>query len=203
MFFIAVYLQAAAGWCREWVHPNCLLNRDYLTVWTVQPYSRWRPNDNSQTNCTTSSVYETNMRHFLLIYTSSNQSAPSGYYSITTANGSAVQVYCDMEETHCGGEGGWTRVNYINKTQAGAICPLGLEQISCKPRNCKYSWESDYFHLQNKLVSIYYTPEHRCFCPSVLLISHKRCHMIISLLIFLFTLPNSAVVILKKPLQLS
>ena len=39
-----------------------------------------------------------------------NPSAPSGYYYITSPNGSAVQVYCDMEGTHCGGEGGWTRV---------------------------------------------------------------------------------------------
>ena len=31
-----------------------------------------------------------------------NPSAPSGYYNITTTNGSAVQVYCDMEGTHCG-----------------------------------------------------------------------------------------------------
>ena len=60
----------------------------------------------------------------------SNQSAPSGYYNITTANGSVAQVYCDMEGTHCGGEGGWTRVTYINMTQAGATCPQGLEQMS-------------------------------------------------------------------------
>ena len=33
-------------------------------------------------------------------------SAPSGYYSIRAANGSTVQVYCDMEGTNCGGEGG-------------------------------------------------------------------------------------------------
>ena len=37
-----------------------------------------------------------------------NPSASSGYYNITTTN--AVQVYCDIEGTHCGGEGGWTRV---------------------------------------------------------------------------------------------
>ena len=28
-----------------------------------------------------------------------------------------------MEGTHCGGEGGWTRVIYINVTQAGTTCP--------------------------------------------------------------------------------
>ena len=57
-----------------------------------------------------------------------NPSAPSGYYNITTTNGSAVQVYCDMEGTHCGGEGGWTRVTYVDMTQPGATCPQGLEQ---------------------------------------------------------------------------
>ena len=61
---------------------------------------------------------------------SSNPSAPSGYYSITTANGSVAQVYCDMEGSNCGGEGGWTRVTYINMTQAGTTCPQGLEQMS-------------------------------------------------------------------------
>ena len=57
-------------------------------------------------------------------------SSSSGYYNITIANGSVVQVYCDMEGTNCGGEGGWTRVAYINMTQAGATCPMGLNQRS-------------------------------------------------------------------------
>ena len=61
---------------------------------------------------------------------SSNPSAPSGYYNIIATNVSGVQVYCDMEGTHCGGEGGWTRVTYINMTQAGTTCPQGLEQMS-------------------------------------------------------------------------
>ena len=32
-----------------------------------------------------------------------NSSASSGYYQIQAANGSTVQVYCDMEGTNCGG----------------------------------------------------------------------------------------------------
>ena len=56
-----------------------------------------------------------------------NPSAPSGYYNITTTNGSSVQIYCG---TNCGGEGGWTRVAYVNMTQPGATCPQGLEQQS-------------------------------------------------------------------------
>ena len=35
-------------------------------------------------------------------------SASSGYYHVTTINDSTVLVYCDMEGTNCGGEGGWT-----------------------------------------------------------------------------------------------
>ena len=55
-------------------------------------------------------------------------SAPSGYYQITVPNGSLVQVYCDMQGTNCGGEGGWMRVAYVNMSQSGAICPQGLTQ---------------------------------------------------------------------------
>ena len=55
-------------------------------------------------------------------------SAPSGYYQITAPNGSLVQVYCDMEGTNCGGEGGWMRVAYVNMSQTGATCPQGLTQ---------------------------------------------------------------------------
>ena len=55
-----------------------------------------------------------------------NTSSSSGYYNITIANSSVVQVYCDMEGTNCGGEGGWTRVTYTDMTQAGATCPVGL-----------------------------------------------------------------------------
>ena len=54
-------------------------------------------------------------------------SAVSGYYQITARNGSLVNVYCDMEGTNCG-EGGWTRVAYVNMSQSGATCPQGLTQ---------------------------------------------------------------------------
>ena len=57
-------------------------------------------------------------------------SAPSGYYQIRVPNGSLVQVYCDMEGTNCGGEGGWMRVAYVNMSQSGAICPQGLTQTT-------------------------------------------------------------------------
>ena len=57
-------------------------------------------------------------------------SAPSGYYQIRVPNGSLVQVYCDMEGTNCGGEGGWTRVAHVNMSQSGATCPQGLTQTT-------------------------------------------------------------------------
>ena len=58
----------------------------------------------------------------------SNPSAPSGFYQINSINCSLVQVYCDMEGTNCGGEGGWTRVAFVNMTKPGATCPQGLDQ---------------------------------------------------------------------------
>ena len=57
-------------------------------------------------------------------------SAPSGYYQIRVPNGSLVQVYCDMEGTNCGGEGGWMRVTFVNMSQSGATCPQGLTQTT-------------------------------------------------------------------------
>ena len=53
-----------------------------------------------------------------------NSSASSGYYQIQAANGSAVRVYCDMEGTHCGGDGGWMRVAHLNMTDPSAQCPV-------------------------------------------------------------------------------
>ena len=55
-------------------------------------------------------------------------SASSGYYQITAPNGSQVQVYCDMNGTNCGGEGGWMRVAFVNMSESGTTCPEGLAQ---------------------------------------------------------------------------
>ena len=52
-----------------------------------------------------------------------NSSASSGYYQIQAANGSNVQVYCDMEGTNCGGEGGWMRVTHLNMADTSNHCP--------------------------------------------------------------------------------
>ena len=55
-------------------------------------------------------------------------SATSGYYNIILTNGSIVIVYCDLEGINCDGEGGWTRVAYLNMTEPGTTCPSGLTQ---------------------------------------------------------------------------
>ena len=55
-------------------------------------------------------------------------SAPSGYHEMRVPNGSLVQVYCDMEGTNCGGQGGWMRVTHVNMSQSGASCPQELTQ---------------------------------------------------------------------------
>ena len=49
---------------------------------------------------------------------------PSGYYWIRSSNGSAVQVYCDMDRVcGCNGSGGWTRVAFLNMTDPDQQCP--------------------------------------------------------------------------------
>ena len=51
-------------------------------------------------------------------------SCRSGYYWIRTSNGSAVQVYCDMDRVcGCNGTGGWTRIAYLNMTNPNQQCP--------------------------------------------------------------------------------
>ena len=50
--------------------------------------------------------------------------AASGYYNITLANGSIASVYCNMEG--CDGEGGWTRVAYLNMSDPLQQCPTEL-----------------------------------------------------------------------------
>ena len=58
----------------------------------------------------------------------SKPTALSGYYNITLSNSSQVEVYCDMEGSHCDGEGGWTRVAFVNVSKPGSSCPHGLVQ---------------------------------------------------------------------------
>ena len=56
--------------------------------------------------------------------------APSGYYIITLSNGSRIEEYCDMKGSHCDGEGSWTGVAFVNKSEPGSSCPPGLVQYN-------------------------------------------------------------------------
>ena len=71
------------------------------------------------------------------IYQCSLATAPSGYYWISTSNGTAIRMYCAMNLAHCGNTtGGWTRVAYINMTDPTETCPGGLRYISTPKRMC-------------------------------------------------------------------
>ena len=64
-------------------------------------------------------------------------SCPSGYYWVRSSNGSAVQVYCDMERVcGCNNTGGWTRVAYLNMTDPNQQCPGAwmLQNYTTEPR---------------------------------------------------------------------
>ena len=50
--------------------------------------------------------------------------AASGCYNIYLADGNITSVYCNMEG--CDGEGGWTRVAYLNMSDPSQQCPTEL-----------------------------------------------------------------------------
>ena len=52
-------------------------------------------------------------------------SSPSGVYLLATANNGTKYVYCNMEEL-CGSEGGWTRLAYLDMSDATQNCPFGF-----------------------------------------------------------------------------
>ena len=53
-------------------------------------------------------------------------SSPSGYYVLASANGSVdYTAYCNMR-TLCGSGGGWTRLAYLDMSDATQNCPSGL-----------------------------------------------------------------------------
>ena len=54
------------------------------------------------------------------------QNSPSGEYVVAEANGGAAYTtYCHMGEL-CGSGGGWTRLAYLNMTDATQSCPSGF-----------------------------------------------------------------------------
>ena len=58
---------------------------------------------------------------------SNDGSSETGWYPIRIANGTVVQVYCDMEGEKCDGTGGWTRIAFFDMKNPDAdICPYPL-----------------------------------------------------------------------------
>ena len=63
-------------------------------------------------------------------------SCSSGYYWIRSSNGTAVQVYCDMNRVcGCSSTGGWTRVANLNTSDTSQQCPGAwrLQTYSSEP----------------------------------------------------------------------
>ena len=68
-----------------------------------------------------------------------NPQLPSEYYWITSSNGTAVQVYCDMtRECSCSSAsvGGWSRVAYLNMTDPTHQCPPAWREIVEPVKTC-------------------------------------------------------------------
>ena len=63
-------------------------------------------------------------------------SCSSGYYWIRSSNGSAVQLYCDMDRVcGCTGTGGgWTRVAFLNTTDPQPAVPRGMDVTDSQHR---------------------------------------------------------------------
>ena len=62
---------------------------------------------------------------------------PSGYYWIRSRNGTAVQVYCNMNRVcGCNSTGGWTRIANLNMRDPSQQCPgeWTLQIRSSEPR---------------------------------------------------------------------
>ena len=120
-----VLLPCSWCWVVKWVHSNCLLSDSvFYTVWSVEP-STWRGADGDTGAYSTTYSYT---KHFLSIHTllQLTHQLPQA----TTTPPICCTGLLWYGGTHCGGEGGWTRVTYINMTQVGTTCPQGLEQMS-------------------------------------------------------------------------
>ena len=63
----------------------------------------------------------------------------SDHYWITSSNGTAVRVYCDMtRECSCSSAsvGGWSRVAFLNMTDPAHQCPPAWREITEPVRAC-------------------------------------------------------------------
>ena len=65
-----------------------------------------------------------------------NTSSPSGYYWLVSSTEKFTRVYCDMERT-CGGvQGGWMRVTSVDMKDKTNSCPFGLRTLTSPKRLC-------------------------------------------------------------------
>ena len=65
--------------------------------------------------------------------------AESGLYWIQVGS-HPYRVYCDMNNTDCGG-GVWTRVANVDMTTPSHKCPSGLETVTSPKRSCRKTVE--------------------------------------------------------------
>ena len=68
-----------------------------------------------------------------------NPQLPSEHYWITSSNGTAVRVYCDMtRECSCSSAsvGGWSRVAFLNMTDPTHQCPPAWREYTEPVRTC-------------------------------------------------------------------
>ena len=68
-----------------------------------------------------------------------NPQLPSQFYWIISSNGTAIQIYCDMDgECTCSSNsaGGWSRVAYLNMTDPTHQCPPEWREITEPVRTC-------------------------------------------------------------------
>ena len=66
----------------------------------------------------------------------------SGMYWVKSSNGSAVQVYCNMELSCNGTTGGWRRVAYLNTSDGNPVhCPGNLK-VRSNPPSCSHILET-------------------------------------------------------------
>ena len=64
-------------------------------------------------------------------------SCSSGYYWVRSHNGTAVQVYCDMDRVcGCNSTGGWMRIAHLNTSDPSQQCPNAWRLISTPRRMC-------------------------------------------------------------------
>ena len=62
---------------------------------------------------------------------------PSGYYWVRSSNGTAVQVYCDMDRRcGCSSTRGWARVANFDASNTSQQCPSAWRLITTPNRTC-------------------------------------------------------------------